>query len=79
MKARRPRANYAQGTLSSLLERGTADSALAEPSGAGGGALARCPQTADFVSNVSARRAEALFTLAEELAGPAHFGDAAQQ
>jgi hypothetical protein len=37
---------------------GTADSALAEPSGAGSGAKARYPQTGDFITNVSARRGE---------------------
>ena len=31
------------------------DTALAEPSGAGAGAKARCPQTGDCVANVSAR------------------------
>lgn len=37
---------------------GSADTAFAERSGAGSGTKARCPQTADFVGNVSARRGE---------------------
>lgn len=37
---------------------GSADTALAERSGAGSGTKARCPQTAGFVGNVSARRGE---------------------
>src|SRR3990172_11649826 len=35
--------------------RGPRDTALAEPSGAGAGAKARCPRTGDCVANVSAR------------------------
>jgi Fe-S oxidoreductase len=44
--------------LSSLSTRGegTADTAFAERSGAGGGAKARYPQTADSIGNESARR-----------------------
>jgi hypothetical protein len=38
------------------LSSGSADTALAEPSGAGGGASAHFPQSADYVGNVSVRR-----------------------
>lgn len=37
---------------------GPADTALAQPSGAGGGAMARSPQTGDCVANESARPAD---------------------
>ena len=40
----------------SSLSSGAADTALAEPSGAGGGASAHSPQSANYVGNVSVRR-----------------------
>ena len=39
-----------------LFPLGTADTALAQPSGAGGGASAHFPQSADYVGNVSVCR-----------------------
>ena len=41
---------------SSCFSSGAADTALAKPSGAGGGASAHSPQPADYVGNVSVRR-----------------------
>ena len=40
------------------MKRSIADSALAEPFGAGGDAQARYPQSGDFIANVSARQSE---------------------
>ncbi len=40
------------------MKRSIADSALAEPFGAGGDAQARYPQSGDFIANVSARQIE---------------------
>jgi hypothetical protein len=48
-----------------MVEWGTADSALADPSGAGGSVQARYPQTAHFVSNVSARGGEVISSVAD--------------
>ena len=45
----------AEGSIH-LFSLGTADTALAQPSGAGGGASAHFPQSADYVGNVSVRR-----------------------
>ena len=44
-----------RSSISSCIFSGTADTALAEPSGAGGGASAHYPQSADYVGNVSVR------------------------
>ena len=43
-----------------LFSLGTADTALAQPSGAGGGASAHFPQSADYVGNVSVCRLASL-------------------
>ena len=40
----------------SCFSSGAADTALAEPSGSGGGASAHSPQSANYIGNVSVRR-----------------------
>ena len=49
--------------LPPLAGEGIADSALAEPSGAGSDAWARYPRTGDFITNVSARRDGGMFSV----------------
>ncbi len=48
-----------EGTLEAE-QRGIADSALAEPSGAGRDTWARYPQSGDFIANVPARQDEGI-------------------